>query len=546
MKYIAIIILFLIFYCPSFAQDRPRIVVGIVVDQMRMEYLYRFEKKFSDGGFKRLINDGFLLKNMNYNYVPTYTGPGHASIYTGSTPSIHGIIGNSWYDKKLGKNVNCVEDGKFKAIGNDGANGDVSPMRLLPTTVTDELKLSFQRHSKVVGISMKDRAAVLPAGHLADGAYWYDQSSGKFITSTFYKSEPPSWLNKFNDRKLAENFLTKEWSTLLPINQYVESTADDKPYESSLKGKGTKPVFPYRLKDMGAENQKYNSVLSTPFGNEMLLELAKVTIEGEGLGEDDIPDFLSVSFSSPDIVGHAMGPRSIELEDVYLRLDQNVAELLKFLDNKFGDRYSVFLTADHGVADVPDYSLENNIPAGIISEPEIEANLKQYLKEYYPDKSIIDKVINNQIYLNHDAFVGDPRKTGLELIVVSELISKYLLAVDGIGNVVSQATLRNADYGVLGWKGDVYRGYNWKRSGDIAFILEPQWIESSYHTGTTHGSGYRYDTNVPAIFFGFGFNKGSSVAHHLITDIAPTISVLLKINFPSGCTGQPLSEVLKN
>jgi len=529
-----------------FAQsvNTPKLVVGIVVDQMRQEYIYRFERKFGDGGFKRLIGQGFMLKNGHYNYVPTYTGPGHASVYTGSTPAIHGVISNDWYDKTIKKAVNCVGDDRQKPVGSEGGNGDVSPWRLLSTTISDELELATQRRAKTIGISMKDRGAVLPAGHTPDGAYWFDGTTGKFITSTYYKQALPTWLDKFNAQNLAEKYLSQEWKTTFPIEQYKESGPDDNAYETKAKGK-EKPTFPYNLKELRATNGSFDYVISTPYGNDLLADLAMAAIDGETMGKDEWPDMLAISFSSTDYVGHAMGPQSVEIEDIYIRLDKTIETLLQKLDATVGKgQYAVFLTADHAVADVPAYLKDLKIPAGNVKFAAMEAGLKDYLKQYFGDKEVVEEMNGDQVFLNSDMFNGDPRSSGVDFLVATELIRNYLLRQEGIAEVYTRQILQNGDYGELGIKGSVRRGFNTKRSGDLFIVMEPGWIGSSNVTGTTHGSAYTYDTHVPMIFYGFGIKSGSSVQYHPITDIAPTISVLLKIKFPSGCTGNPVAELL--
>lgn len=522
----------------------PKLVVGIVVDQMRQEYLYRFESKFGEGGFKRLMKDGFVLKNAHYNYVPTFTGPGHASIYTGATPAVHGIIGNDWYDKQLKKSVNCVEDEKQKPVGNDEGNGDVSPWRMLSTTITDELKLATQKHANVIGISMKDRGAVLPAGHTPDGAYWYDDKTGRFITSTYYRVGLPSWVEAFNARNLADSYLSQEWKTLLPIGQYTESGPDESPYETKLKGKD-KPTFPYNLKELRKLNGEFGLLSATAFGDDLLTEMTMAAIVGEALGKDEVTDFLAVSYSSPDIIGHAMGPNSVEIEDTYLRLDKNLQDLFKKLDAEVGlGRYTVFLTADHAVADNPQFLKDNSIPADYFKLANIETGLNDFLQKYFPGKKIVEKMINDQVFLNQELFAGDPKTSGIDLLIATELITKYLQSIPGIAYVYSESTLRQGDFSEAGVKGMMVRGFYPKRSGDIAYALEPGWITSSGVTGTTHGSSYVYDTHVPMIFYGAGIKRGSSTKYHPITDIAPTLSILLGIEFPSGSSGQPISELL--
>lgn len=524
--------------------ERPKLVVGIVVDQMRMEYLYRFYNKFGDDGFKRFATKGFVTRNGHYNYAPTVTGPGHASVYTGSTPAIHGIISNEWYDKDTDKSYNCVEDARYKPVGNANGNGDVSPFRMLASTVTDELKLATQKRAKVIGMSFKDRGAVLPAGHMADGAFWFDSRSGTFITSTYYMQALPEWVAKFNGQKLADKYLAMEWKTSLPIEQYVESGPDDSPYEARIQGK-ERATFPYNLKELRRSNGDYDLLSYTPFANDFLTEFAKASLQGESLGKDAWPDFLTVSYSTPDIVGHAVGPNAVELEDIYIRLDKNLADLFKTLDQQVGaNNYTVFLTADHGVADVPQYLIDNKVPAGYFNYNSVKAGLNDYLQKQFPGKQIIKEISNSQVYLNYETFHSDPKSSGIELLIATEMIVKYLTAVEGVADVFSESVLRTANYEEAGMKGMIRRGYNPKRSGDIVITLEPGWLSSGSVVGTTHGSPYSYDTHVPMLFYGFGIKAGSSVIYHPITDIAPTISTILKIKFPNGCTGQPIPEAL--
>lgn len=546
--YFRIFVSSLFLFCvPALAQptsERPKLVIGIVVDQMRQEYLYRFYDKFGERGFRRLMNDGFMLKNAHYNYMPTVTGPGHASVYTGSTPAIHGIIGNEFYDKKTKKFVNCVEDASQKAVGTTSGEGDVSPWRLLSSTVTDELKLFTQKKSKVIGISSKDRGAVMPAGHLADAAYWYDGKSGKYISSTFYMTKLPDWLTKFNDQNLPEKYLSQDWNTLLPINQYVESGPDDTPYERRFSGQ-EKSTFPYKTSQLRVKGS-YEFLSNTPFADDYLTELAKAVIINEQMGKHDVTDFLCISFSATDAVGHRTGPNSVEVEDVYLRLDKNIEDLLAHLDKEVGPKnYTIFLTADHAVADVPQYLKDSRMPAGYFSDGDLKAKLDEYLNVYYPGKNYVENISNGQIFLNHDAFNQDPKSGGIDKIVVTELIGRFLMTIDGVANYYNEATIRDGDYNEGGTKGFVIRGYNSRRSGDIVFGLEPGWFEAVSVQGTTHGTAYTYDTHVPVLFYGKGIKQGSSVRYHPITDIAPTVSMLLRIKFPSGCTGQPVAEIFE-
>jgi predicted AlkP superfamily pyrophosphatase or phosphodiesterase len=541
---VAIVLSLTVYAQPKKGAQPPKLVVGIIVDQMRHEYLFRFQPKFGNAGFRRLMDEGFMLKNGHYNYSPTVTGPGHASVYTGTTPAIHGIIGNDWYDKEVKKSVNCVEDANYQVIGVESGNGDVSPARMLSTTVTDELKLFTQKRAKVIGVSIKDRGAVLPAGHMGDGAYWFDSKSGRFITSSYYRTRLPDWLEKFNQQNLADKYLTREWTTVFPQAQYVESGADDTPYERTFGGK-EKSVFPYDLKTLRKPND-YGILSSTPFGNDYVTEVAKAALQGENLGSDDIPDFLAISYSSTDALGHSVGPNAVEVEDMYIRLDKNIEDLLKTLDARVGaGNYTLFLTADHAVADVAQYMIDSRIPAGYVNESRLEAELGEHLAKYFPGKKIIENMSGGQIFFDQDIFVNDPKASGVELLIATELTINFLLKQKGVANAYSENVLRQSQYSDVGPKGMVARGYHPKRCGDIIVVLEPGWYAAESVAGTTHGSPWSYDTHVPMLFYGNGIRKGSSVRYHTVTDIAPTISALLNIKFPSGCTGQPVEELFE-
>ena len=542
--------LFALLTLASFAQgqsdfnEKPKLMVGIVVDQMRYEYLNRYYDTFGQGGFKRLINDGFVLENAHYNYTPTVTGPGHASVYTGTTPSIHGIIGNDWYDKDLDKHVNCVNDPRFAPVGSSGGNGDVSPWRMRSTTVTDELKINSQGNSKVISISWKDRGAVLPGGHAPNGAYWVDIKSTAFITSTYYQQQLPKWLVDFNTRGLPDLYLSGVWKPIMPLAKYIQSGPDNSPYENILPGKET-PTFPYNLSELRTKSSDFEVLYVTPFSNDYITEVTLAALSGEKLGKGQWTDFLAISYSAPDALGHAVGPNAVELQDMYIRLDKNLEHLLNKLDEQVGKgNYTVFLTADHAVAEVPQSLVDKKMPGGYLDYKKIREDLNAYLAPYYANGEVVKVISNNQLFFNYDVFDNDPKSAGVQMMVASELITQFLKKVEGIADVYSQTLINMGDYNEGGMKGMAIRGYHQKRSGDLVIIPESGYFSSSSRTGTTHGTGYSYDTHVPIIFYGMGVKKGSSSQYHSITDIAPTVSRILKIQFPSGTTGQPIVEIL--
>ena len=312
---------------------KPKLVVGIVIDQMRWGYLYRFNHLYSNNGFKRLIAEGFNCDNTLIPYTPTYTAPGHTCIYTGSVPAIHGIVGNFSFDKNRNANVYCTDDSTVSTVGNISDAGKMSPENMWATTITDELRLRNNFKSKVIGLALKDHGAILPAGHSANAAYWYDDKGGKWISSTYYMKDVPAWVKDFNAKDRVATYMSKDWNTLLPIAQYDLSTSDNEPYENAIAGETT-VTFPHKLSAI--TTGKYSSFRTTPFANTFTFDFAKQAIENEKLSSNTVPDFLTVNISSTDYIGHSFGPNSIEEEDTYLRLDKDIADFLTYLDQKLG------------------------------------------------------------------------------------------------------------------------------------------------------------------------------------------------------------------
>lgn len=543
MKKIIPVFFLSLFLISSFAQtsktvSKPKLVVGIVVDQMRYDYIYRFWDKFGNDGFKKLVNEGFFCKNTNYNYVPTYTGPGHTSIYTGTTPAVHGIIANDWYDKSSGKNMYCVQDDKVASVGTTAAEGKRSPVNLLTTTITDELRISSNMKSKVIGIALKDRSAILPAGHTANAAYWYDGSIGSFITSTYYMKELPLWVQEFNKKELAKKYLSEPWTTVLPLEQYTESLPDDNKYETIGKGE-MKPVFPHNLPELMKLNGGLNIIRATPFGNTLTKDFAIQTMKSENMGKSEATDFLAVSFSSPDYIGHAYGPNSVEQEDDYIRLDKELAELLKAIELQVGKGNAlVFLTADHAAPEVPAYLTDLKIPSGYVKENKMVDSLKKYLTKTYGD-SLVLSFSNQQLFLDHKAI--DSKKYILQQI--QEDVALFLQRFPEVSEVLTATTLNNNQF-TEGSRYLMQKGYNAKRSGDVLVNYLPAYIDYM-PTGTTHGSPYSYDTHVPLLFYGWNIKQGNSTEQIYITDLAATLAMMLNIQFPNGCTGKPISFLVK-
>lgn len=518
---------------------KPRLVVGIVVDQMRNDFIYRYWNRYSNGGFRRLVSDGYYFKNNHFNYIPTYTGPGHSSIYTGTTPRAHGIIGNDWFVKKSGKHTYCVLDSSVKSIGTSNQSGMMSPRNQLSSTIGDELKMSTNKRGKVFAVALKDRSAVLPAGHAADGAFWFDEQTGNFISSSWYVNELPEWLKKFNEKKMASKYLQDGWSTLAYPEGYTASIADDNNYEN-VPNKKDKPTLPYSYKNY-LEKNNVGIIRATPFGNSITKDVALECLKNEQLGKDNITDLFSISFSSTDIIAHSYGPRSVEVEDTYLRLDKDIEEILNALDKEVGkNNYVVFLTADHGGADVPKHLLDNKIPAGYLYEKQVKKDVQVFLQNVYGDSLILKDVSNEQLFFEEQR-IWNARQNVEE---VEFAVAKFLLTLKGMAEAYPSKVMKYESFEKDDYRALLKNGYNHTMSGNVCYIMQPAWMDYA-EKGTTHGAAYNYDTHVPLIFFGKGIKKGSSFNYTTITQIAPTVCELIQVNQPNATTAQPLNDYFK-
>ncbi|MGC8749379.1 alkaline phosphatase PafA [Hydrotalea sp.] len=520
---------------------RPKLVVGIIVDQMRWDYLYRFYNVYEPtGGFKRLLNQGFSCDNNLMPYLPTVTAVGHTCVYTGSVPTIAGITGNNWYDNNTHKTVYCTDDASVSTIGsNTKAAGEMSPRNLWVTTITDELRLATNFKSKTIGISIKDRGAILPAGHAANAAYWYDYQTGNFISSTYYMNQLPEWLTAFNNKKWVDTYYEKNWAPLLPKATYEAlCDVDVNDYESQPFGKDQKG-FPYNLEKF--KGKDYSKIASTPYANDLLENLAETTISNEQLGKGNATDFLAVSFSSTDYIGHSFGPNSWEVLDVYARLDRTLGKFFDYLDKTVGkNQYTVFLTADHAGAQIPEFLAKHNIPGGRADDPDIKRSLNQYLAEKFHQPNLINAVWEFDVYLNHNLIDS----LQLNQSAIEKSITQYLQKDDRVLTVVNKAKAATASLPV-NIREMIVNGYTPKRSGDLQIIMKSGVMDAG-KTGMSHGVAYTYDTHIPLLFYGWGIQKGHLNRTTYMTDISATIAALLKIQMPSGCIGQPITEVYKN
>lgn len=514
------------------AIERPKLVVGIVVDQMRWDYLYRYQKRYTDGGFKRLLGEGFSCENTMIPYVPSVTAIGHTCIYTGSVPSIHGIAGNNFV--KEGKKVYCTDDDSVKPVGTTSKAALMSPRNLWVSTIGDEMKIASNGRAKVVGVALKDRASILPAGHNPNGAFWFDDQTGCFITSSYYMDRLPKWVEAFNGKRLPEQYLSQKWNTLYPKNTYTESTTDENEYENGIR-EGVKATLPLNLPEL-YKKYGYGIIRNTPFGNSLTLDMAKAAIDGEQLGADDETDLLAVSCSSTDYIGHQVGTHAIETEDTYLRLDKAIADFLAYLDSKVGKgNYLVFLSADHGAMNNAAFLQDRRIPAGSWNASATAKKLNQVLAKEYPEAGdIVKTVMNYQVFFNRDVIKSKQLDfDNIKQTVVNVLKEdpSVLYACD-----MAKASTESIPEEV---KSRIINGYNRERSGDVVIILKPNFYAHSMK-GTDHGAWNSYDTHIPLVFMGWGIKHGATTKQTFMTDIAPTIAAMLHVQAPNGCVGKAI------
>lgn len=511
---------------PLSTVKRPKIVVGIVVDQMRWDYLYRYTNRYAEnGGFKRLLNKGFSCENTLIPYTPTVTACGHASIYTGSVPAINGISGNDWWDYNQNKFVYCTEDTVVETVGSNTALGQMSPKNLLSTTIGDELKLATNFRSKVIGIAIKDRGAILPAGHSADAAYWYDNKTGDWITSSYYENSLPAWVKDVNAKKLVDKYYAQDWPLLYAADTYEQS---------AFGRKG----FPRDTKQYVGKN--YSVIAAIPYGNTFTFDMAKAAITGEKMGTTDNTDMIAISLSTPDYIGHAYGPNSVEQEDCFLRLDKDLGEFLDFLDEKLGKGNAlVFLTADHGVANMPAFLNEHKIPAGNFDSQRVEEQLSSYLKKKYDGGNIVTGILNYQVYLDRNVMAENKiNKEAVYADVIDFLTKNSAIDRAFALDAINQTTLQTRVKEVL------TNGYYPSRSGDIQIVLRPQFIDGFLKGGSTHGVWNPYDTHIPLVWYGWNIKQGKTYRETYMTDIAATIAAMLSIQMPSGCVGHVIDETI--
>ncbi|HBI81256.1 MAG TPA: alkaline phosphatase family protein [Bacteroidales bacterium] len=524
----------------SIPSEKPKLIVQVVVSQMRFDYLNRYWEKFSDNGFKLLINEGTYCRNARYNYLLTQAYPGVATIATGANPSVHGIISDKWYNRNTGNEVEATADEKVNTVGGSFFSGKYSAKNLVTSTFGDELKLN-NANSKVISIALDAGSAILLGGHSANGIYWYDTEKGGWVSSSYFTEALPAWLDTFNSKGLAKLYTEREWKALQPIQNYEEADT------TTVRSLEKKKSIAEKLKGMmdgiiGKPQPKtdYKALLENPYGNLLTKDLAIAAIVGENLGADEHPDLLCVTFSANRFIGGKFGPQSIEVEDTYLRLDKELEHFLTFINTTVGKENCLFvLTSDQGIASTPDYLEKSKIPGGYFDPKKAMVLLGSYLNALYGQGSWITGYHDKQIYLNRKLI----EDSNLNLTEFQQKVADFMLEFSGVANSTTGHNLQNGNF-ANGIMVKFQNSYNQRRSGDVIINLEPGWVERNGNI-TSANSPYDYDSHVPLIFYGWKTKRKSVLTPVYLNDVAPTLSMLLGITWPNGASGTPIREMLE-
>ena len=521
--------------------DKPRLVIGIIVEQLKYDQLERFRDRFGEDGIKRLLNEGTYFKNASFEYMLTQSASGHATISTGTEPSYHGITSDNWFLPLKNELIYCTRDLEVNPVGGSYEAGLNSPVNLQASTFSDELEMATNKNSRVFGVGIKDNSAILSTGHSADGVYWFDNTSGTWMTSTYYLKALPSWIADFNATGYSETYLNGTWDLLKPAKDYADCQPDSNSYEA---GFGSGNNFPYDLRKIrskvnGSTKTDYSLLRETPAGNSLTTKFAIKLMEKERLGKDDVTDYLSVCYSSTDYIGHRFGPSSVEMGDAILRLDGDIKDLLAYVVDSIGKKnVLIYFTSAHGISEIPAILEKNRIPAGYFRQNQALQLLRSYLNAVYGEGNWVKGYSERQIFLNR-TLIEDAR---LSLEDVQKKVARFLVQFTGVAAAYPYSAFEANDFG-NGNLRKIINNFNPQRSGDVIVTLNPGWVERDGDYVTNHNSPYEYDNHVPLIWYGWTVNRSTVTRKVNMTDIAATLSSLCKVPSPNACTGEPMFEL---
>ena len=549
MKRLVIIFFLILVFVKLYGQgaylppDKPRLVIGIVVEELKYDQLEKFRDKLGENGIKRLINEGTYFKNASYEYMLTQSAPGHATIATGAEPSYHGITSDEWYVPLKNELINCTHDVNVNSVGGSFESGMHSPVNLLVSTFSDELEMSSNRKAKVFGVGIRESSAIFSAGHAANAAYWFDNTTGTWMSSTYYINSLPTWVIDFNAMKFSDTYLNGTWNLFRPAKDYVDCLPDSNGFEAGFNGIN---YFPYDLKKLRSKNEfnsknDYSLLRETPFGNSLTTDFAIRLIKNERLGKDDVTDYLSICYSATDYIGHRFGPSSVEMGDAILRLDDDIKNLLTFLNDSIGKKnVLIYFTAAHGISEIPTVLEKNRIPSGYFQQNQALQLLRSYLNAVYGEGDWVKGYSERQIFLNR-TLIEDAR---LSLDDVQKKVARFLVQFTGVEAAYPYSAFEANDFGNGNLK-RIINNFSPQRSGDVIVTLNPGWVEKGTDYVTNHNSPWEYDSHVPLIWYGWTVNKSTVTRQVNMTDIAATLSTLCKVPYPNACTGEPMFELFR-
>jgi predicted AlkP superfamily pyrophosphatase or phosphodiesterase len=523
--------------------DKPKLVIGIVVEELNYNQLEKFHDKLCENGIKKLINEGTYFKNASYEYLLTQSAPGHATIATGAEPSFHGITSDNWYTPLKNELINCTKDVSVNSVGGSFESGLHSPVNLLVSTFSDELAIATNKKAKVFGVGLKESSAIFSAGHTANAAYWFDNTTGTWMSSSYYISALPDWVNDFNAMKFSDTYLNSTWNLLRPAKDYADCLPDSNSFEIGFNNIN---YFPYDLKKLRPGNtfsskNDYSLLRETPFGNSLTTNFAIRLIQKERLGKDDVTDYLSICYSATDYIGHRFGPSSVEMGDAILRLDDDIKNLLTFINDSIGKKnVLIYFTAAHGISEIPAVLEKNRIPSGYFQQNQALQLLRSYLNAIYGEGEWVKGYSERQIFLNR-TLIEDAR---LSLDDVQKKVARFLVQFTGVEAAYPYSAFEANDFGNGNLK-RIINNFSPQRSGDVIVILNPGWVEKVNDFVTNYNSPYEYDSHVPLIWYGWTVNRATVTRQVNITDIAATLSTLCKIPYPNACTGEPMFELIR-
>jgi predicted AlkP superfamily pyrophosphatase or phosphodiesterase len=523
--------------------DRPKLVVGIIVEQLRYDQIEKFRSRFSENGIRKLLNEGTYFQNASFQYLLTQSAPGYATISTGAEPSFHGITSDNWYLPLKNELIYCTKDLSVNPVGGSFESGLHSPVNLQASSFPDELKMATNKKAKVFAVGLKENPVIFSAGHAADGAFWYDNTTGTWMSSTYYIDSLPSWVIDFNAMKYPETYLSNSWTLLKPLQDYADCMPDSNKYETGFNGLN---YFPYDLKKLssrgrGNSNRDFSFLRETPFGNTFTTTLAIKLIEKEGLGKDEIPDYLAVCYNSTDNIGHRFGPSSVEMADAIMRLDKDIETLLKYLTDSIGKKnVLIYFTSAHGISEIPAVLESNRIPSGYFRLNQALQLLRSYLNAVYGEGDWVKGYSEKQIFLNR-TLIEDAKIT---LDEMQKKVARFLVQFTGVASAYPYSAFEANDFGNGNLK-RIINNFSPQRSGDVIITLNSGWVEKQDDFVTDHNSPYEYDSHVPLIWYGWSVNRATVNRKINMADIAATLSSLCKVPYPNACTGEPMFELFR-